>query len=249
MNRRLSLCAALGIGSGAMYLLDPDRGKRRRALLRDKFVWATRKTGEGIETAARDLSNRAYGMAATVNSQFRTEEVSNATLVDRVRARLGRAVSHPRAIEVSANNGIVTLSGPILEDEVNGLLTCLVWVPGVEQLDNQLEVHKGASDHPALHGGRERRGDRFEFLQENWSPAARFVAGAAGASLAVYGGARRDTFGAALGAVGLLLLARGIVNKEFIPTVSSNGGSSDGSKASAERRSEESNLDEDPLEF
>ena len=56
MNKGLTFGAGLGIGSGVMYLLDPDRGKRRRALLRDKFVAATRKTGEGIETTARDLS-------------------------------------------------------------------------------------------------------------------------------------------------------------------------------------------------
>ncbi|HLE62156.1 MAG TPA: BON domain-containing protein [Pyrinomonadaceae bacterium] len=228
MNKGLSLCAALGIGSGAMYLLDPDRGKRRRALLRDKIVWATRKTGEGIETTAHDFSNRARGLAASVQSRFRADEVSNATLVERVRAKIGRVVSHPRAIGMSADNGVVTLTGPILEDEVSSLLTCLVWVPGVDQVRNQLEVHKEAGEHPALQGGRERPGNRFEFLQENWSPATRFVAGAAGASLAVYGSARRDTLGAALGAVGLLLVAQGIINKELIPMVGGNGREANG---------------------
>jgi hypothetical protein len=76
-------------------------------------------------------------------------------------------------------------------------------------------VHEETDNHPALQGGRKRRGDRFEFMQENWSPAARFVAGAAGASLAVYGGRRRDALGAGLGAAGLLLLTRGITNTEF----------------------------------
>jgi hypothetical protein len=247
MNKGLSFCAALGIGSGALYLLDPDKGKRRRALLRDKFVWATRKTGEGIETTARDLRNRAHGLATSVQSRFRTEEVSNATLVDRVRSKVGRVVSHPRAVEVSADNGLVTLSGPILEDEVNNLLTCLVWVPGVEQIQNRLEIHKEPDVHPALQGGRERLGHRFEFLQENWSPAARFVAGAAGASLMIYCGARRDILGAALGAVGFLLVARGISNKEFIPTASGNGGSSEHHQATAPNRIGEAYLEEDPL--
>jgi hypothetical protein len=92
---------------------------------------------------------------------------------------------------------------------------CVKGIQGVNQLANNLEVHKEAGSHPSLQGGRERQGHRFEFLQENWSPAARFVAGAAGASLAVYGGTRRDALGTGLGAAGLLLLTRGITNTTF----------------------------------
>jgi hypothetical protein len=215
MNKGLGFCTAMGIGSGLMYMLDPDRGKRRRALLRDKFVWVTRKTGEGIETTAWDLSNRARGIAASVQSRFSPAEISDSVLADRVRSKLGRIVSHPGALEVAAENGSVTISGPILEAEVDNLLTCVGRIQGVNEVNNKLEVHQEAGDHPSLQGGRERRGYQFEFLQENWSPAARFIAGAAGASLAVYGGARRDVLGAGLGAAGLLLLARGVTNTEL----------------------------------
>ena len=52
----------------------------------------------------------------------------------------------------------------------------------------------------------------MDFMQENWSPATRFIAGALGASLAAYGGTRRDAWGAGLGAAGLLLLTRGVTN-------------------------------------
>jgi len=215
MNKTLTFGVGLGIGTGVMYLLDPDRGKRRRALLRDKCVSATRKTGEGIETTARDLSNRARGIATSIQSRFTSAETDDTVLSDRVRSKLGRIVSHPGAIEVAAENGHVTLSGPVLESEVDSLLTCVKRIQGVNEVANNLEVHKEAGNHPALQGGRERQGHRFEFLQENWSPAARFVAGAAGASLAVYGGTRRDALGAGLGTAGLLLLTRGITNTEF----------------------------------
>ncbi|MDQ3665873.1 MAG: BON domain-containing protein [Acidobacteriota bacterium] len=215
MNRALSFGAGLGIGTAVMYLLDPDRGRRRRALLRDKCVSATRKTGEGIETTARDLSNRARGIATSIQSKFTSDDIDDAVLIDRVRSKLGRIVSHPGAIEVAAEDGYVTLSGPVLEGEVDNLLTRVKQVQGVNEVANALEVHKEAGNHPALQGGREPQGHQFEFLQENWSPAARFVAGAAGASLAVYGGMRRDALGAGLGAAGLLLLTRGITNTEF----------------------------------
>ena len=61
MNKGLTFGAGLGIGTIVMYLLDPDRGKRRRALLRDKCVSATRKTGEAIEVTARDLTDSEMG--------------------------------------------------------------------------------------------------------------------------------------------------------------------------------------------
>lgn len=215
MNKGLTFGAGLGLGTGIMYLLDPDRGKRRRALLRDKFAWAARKTGDGLGVTARDLRNRSQGLITDIQSRFSSEPVDDAVLVDRVRSKLGRIVSHPSAIEVTAQNGNVTLNGPILTAEVPELLTCVKRVQGVNEVVNNLEVHEEAGNHPALQGGRERPGNRFEFLQENWSPAARFVASAAGASLAAYGGARRGALGAGLGAAGLLLVTRGITNTEF----------------------------------
>lgn len=215
MNKGLTFGAGLGLGTGLMFLLDPDRGTRRRALLRDKCVSAARKTGEGFEVTARDLRNRTQGLVTDIQSRFSSEPVDDPVLIDRVRAKLGRVVSHPKAIEVRAQNGNVTLSGPILTAEVPELLACVQRVSGVNEVVNNLEPHDEAGNHPALQGGRERPGDRFEFFQENWSPAARFVAGAAGASLAVYGGARRDALGAGLGAAGLLLLTRGITNTGF----------------------------------
>jgi hypothetical protein len=204
--------------------------------VRDKFVWAQKKTGDCMGVTARDFNNRAHGIAATIQSKFTSHEVvDDGVLTDRVRSKLGRIVSHPGAIEVTAENGKVTLSGPILEAEVDNVLSCLKWVSGVNEITNNLEVHKEAGNHPALQGGRERQGHQFEFLQENWSPAARVVAGVAGASLATYGGIRRDAIGAGIGAAGLLLLTRGITNIDF--TRLAGLAADDGQKTDADKRS------------
>src|SRR5688500_9250934 len=215
MNKALLLGTGLGIGTAAMFLLDPDRGKRRRALVRDKFALATRKTGECMGVTARDLSNRTRGTIAAIQSRLSSEQPDDSVLVDRVRAKIGRIVSHPAAIEVTAQDGNVTLGGPVLAHEVPHLLSCVKWIHGVNDINNNLEVHEEAGNHPALQGGRERQGSRFEFFQENWSPTARLIAGAAGASLAAYGGMRRNALGAGLGAAGLLLTTRAIANTNF----------------------------------
>jgi hypothetical protein len=64
----ITLLGGLGIGIGAgiaaMYLLDPERGRSRRALLRDKLAkWASigREAAEG---KAKDLRNRTVGVMA-----------------------------------------------------------------------------------------------------------------------------------------------------------------------------------------
>jgi gas vesicle protein len=215
MNKALLFGAGLGVGTAAMFLLDPDRGKRRRALVRDKLALATRKTGECMEVTAHDLRNRTRGTIAAIQSRLSSDEPDDSVLVDRVRSKVGRAVSHPSAIGVTAMNGNVTLSGPILASEVSHLVSCIKWTHGVKEVTNNLEVHEEAGNHPALQGGRERPGNRFEFFQDNWSPTARLLAGAAGASLAVYGGTRRTALGAGLGAAGLLLMTRGITNADF----------------------------------
>jgi hypothetical protein len=215
MNKALLFGTGLGLGTAAMFLLDPDRGRRRRALVRDKFALATRKTGECMEVTARDVRNRTRGTIAAIQSRFSSEQLDDSVLVDRVRAKLGRIVSHPSAIQVTAENGNITLSGPVLASEVPHLLSCVSWTRGVQDVNNNLEVHAEAGDHPALQGGRERQGSQFAFLQENWSPTARLLAGAAGSALAVYGGARRGTLGAGLGAAGLLLTTRAITNTDF----------------------------------
>lgn len=212
MHRGLAFGTGVGIGTGLMFLLDPNQGKRRRALLRDKCYWAARKTGEGMEITARDVRNRTQGLVSDVQSRFSSKRVDDAVLRERIRSKLGRVVSHPRAIDVSVQNGRVVLSGPILTAEVPQLLACANSVNGASEVINHLEPHDQSDDHPALQGGRERQGSRFEFFQKNWSPSARLLAGAAGVSLAAYGSMRRDALGAGLGTAGLLLLTRGITN-------------------------------------
>ena len=210
MNKGLLLGA--GLGAAAMFLLDPARGKRRRTLVRDKLAMVTRMTGDCIDVTTRDVTNRTRGLISEIKSRISSEQPDDSVLVDRVRSKLGRVVSHPSAINVTAQNGTVTLSGPVLADEVPHLLSCVKWTAGVQDINNNLDVHEEAENHPALQGGRERTGGRFALLQENWSPTARLLAGTAGASLAVYGGVRRNALGAGLGAAGLLLMTRGITN-------------------------------------
>jgi uncharacterized membrane protein len=132
-----------------------------------------------------------------------------------VRAALGRVVSHPHAIEVAASGGHVTLAGPILAHEVRPLLRAARRVPGVRAVSDQLTVHSEPAHVSSLQGGEPRTGKRFELLQENWSPAARVLAGGAGAALMLAATRARGGLCALLGVSGSALLARAAANREL----------------------------------
>lgn len=153
-----ALILGFGLGAGAMFLLDPKAGRRRRAQGRAKAV----RFGHALEAiatrsnkAAQRRRDRAQGRAHEARARQQPERpVSDEILVERVRAALGRRTSHPRAIVASARNGRVTLSGPILAREVDWLLDTVESVRGVKSVENHLEVHDTPGNVPALQGER-----------------------------------------------------------------------------------------------
>lgn len=64
----LTLLYGMAAGAALMYFFDPDMGRRRRALLRDKAVGTANDLGEAATGAARDLRNRAQGVVAEAGS-------------------------------------------------------------------------------------------------------------------------------------------------------------------------------------
>jgi osmotically-inducible protein OsmY len=152
MNNKTAIVGAVGLGAALMYFLDPDRGKRRRALVRDKVESAGNKATEYAEKMGRDVRNRAYGVVAETKSILKGEGVTDDVLVDRVRAKLGRYPVQMGAISVQANDGTVTLSGPISATELPAVLRATKFVRGVKAVDNQLTVHPEPATEPSLPG-------------------------------------------------------------------------------------------------
>lgn len=159
MGRKLNLLGGVGIGAFLSYLLDPDRGRRRRALARDKAARLWSRGGRWAGGVSRDMGNRARGLVTQLQGRREEAPVDEDVLVARVRSEIGRVVSHPRAIEVTASAGRVTLSGPILTREVEDLLSCVCSVRGVKGVDNRLEVHDEPGNVPGLQGEPSRGQD------------------------------------------------------------------------------------------
>lgn len=204
------------VGVALMYFLDPNSGRRRRARTRDKVVHAARVVNEGAKVTARDTMHRAQGAWAEAKRLFNHEEaVDDAALMGRIRAALGRVVSHPHAIEVAADGGHIALIGPILSYEVRPLLKAVRRVAGVRAVSDQLTVYNEPGSVSALQGGEPRSGERFELLQENWSPAARVLVGGVGATLMLAATRARGSLCALLGVSGGALVARAASNRDL----------------------------------
>jgi uncharacterized membrane protein len=214
LRDRGAMLTGLGIGLGLMYFLDPERGRRRRALARDKLAHSANIGADAIGATGRDLAHRAAGAVARVRGTLSRKRVDDVVLVERVRAQLGRLVSHPHAIEVDATAGRVRLRGPILQSEVQRLLRAVAHVGGVREVVNALEQHQESGTVPALQGGSTPPVPQPDIWQREWAPATRLLVGTSGSTLIGYGAARRDIPGAILAASGLGLIARAATNLE-----------------------------------
>ncbi|HYX26180.1 MAG TPA: BON domain-containing protein [Thermoanaerobaculia bacterium] len=205
--------AGAGLGAGLMYLLDPQGGRRRRALARDKAASALNKGGDAVKKTSRDLGNRTRGLVSQVGSRLRQGEdvqVDDKVLCNRVRSKLGHAISHASALEVTAEDGRVTLAGPVLALEADRLLDAVRSVRGVRDVECRFDLHERSEDHPAFQADGS---SASRLANRRWVPAAtRVLAGTAGGALAVAGFKKQGPLGIALRTVGLSLLAHGVTN-------------------------------------
>lgn len=145
------LVMGTALGAACMWLLDPRQGARRRAHVRDKAARFSRSSYDSVFRALRRSKHRLVGLYA--RSLHKPEvDVDDEKLTSRVRSEFGRKIRHARSISSEVTGGIVTLSGPILKDEVKALLDCVSHVPGVKEVVNHLDIHDVSEGVSALQG-------------------------------------------------------------------------------------------------
>ena len=154
MKHPLSFIGGFAAGALVMYYLDARSGGQRRALVRDKVVATSHDLAEFAEAQAKHLVDRVKGVVATGRMDRTTgaEPQSDDQLRERIRAQMGRWVSHPRAVQVEVQEGRVRLSGYVLRGEAHGLVENVHAMAGVRELQNDLQIHEGPGDIPTLQG-------------------------------------------------------------------------------------------------
>ena len=139
--RIATIVAAAGLGAAGMYLLDPERGNARRCTLRDRTMHATRRSWRWTRGATTGVLDHTRGLLVEYLARTLSVRPSDTVLVERVRSELGHIIRHPHMVSVTADAGWVRLSGNVLPDEKEELVTAIARVPGVFGLEDHLEEY------------------------------------------------------------------------------------------------------------
>jgi osmotically-inducible protein OsmY len=143
MQRLFRGLLAASLGAAAAFLLDPDRGRARRARLADQAAAWTRRLWRGAQRRSRLLVSRAAGGVKAMRASNGVGVPPNdATLKDRVESELLGDPTVPKgAINTNAEQGIVVLRGEVPDDEMRAdLERRAAQIRGVWYVENLLHL-------------------------------------------------------------------------------------------------------------
>jgi hypothetical protein len=136
------LAAALA-GAFAMFFLDPDRGRSRRSVTRDRLAGAARRSSVKIERVGRRVSAETYGARQKIAHLDRDAPPENdAVLAQKVMSELFRDPKIPKGkISIDASDGVVYLRGQADHpDEINDIGERVSRIDGVREVKNLLHL-------------------------------------------------------------------------------------------------------------
>ncbi len=145
LNSWRALSFGLLAGATLMYFFDGDSGARRRSLTHDKLSHLKRVSKTRLTKRSRDVNNRIIGFFTELQNMFSysDEAVDDAILEGRIRAKIGRVLTHPKMVHIECHDGHVQMSGYAIGREVPILYDVIRRVRGVKNItsNNVVPVH------------------------------------------------------------------------------------------------------------
>jgi BON domain len=133
----------VGLGAGAMYFFDPQQGRGRRAMTKDRTAGLFRGLWRRSQGAGRAASARAYGVKQKVAHRKEEEkELDDVTLARKVETQIFREADAPKGqVDVNAVNGVVYLRGEVEKPElIKDLEEATRKISGVRGVENLLHA-------------------------------------------------------------------------------------------------------------
>ena len=143
---RLACMTGSGLcGAALMYLWDPERGRRRRNMTRDRLLARYRRAARAAISAWRGAAADAYGVSHRIVHLVprETDVADDETLRQRVESMLFRHRDVPKGeLNITCEHGLVILRGELdSPDEITRLERRVERVPGVRGVQNLLHPH------------------------------------------------------------------------------------------------------------
>jgi hypothetical protein len=128
-----------------VFFMDPERGRRRRHMVRDQMRARMRRMGRGMHGMWRGAAAETYGVSHRIIHLVprETEVVDDETLRQRVESHLFRDRHVPKGdLNISAEHGTVILRGELASHfEIAELEQRVRRTPGVHGVQNLLHTH------------------------------------------------------------------------------------------------------------
>jgi osmotically-inducible protein OsmY len=132
------------VGAALVYMLDPDRGRRRRAMARDRLTATVRRSGRRAGHLRRRVGAGAYGVRQKVTHLTPQDESTpdDVTLTRRVESEVFRDADVPKGnINIAAHDGLVILRGQVQHPrQIDDLAARVRKVHGVRDVENLLHL-------------------------------------------------------------------------------------------------------------
>jgi osmotically-inducible protein OsmY len=134
----------VGLGAALTYFFDPEQGRRRRAMTRDRSVAFFRRRMRKTERLGRSASAQAEGLVAKAKhlEEEPKPQPDDVTLTRKVETEIFRDADIPKGqINVNAENGKIYLRGEVGQPElIEDLEKRARKVQGVQEVENLLHL-------------------------------------------------------------------------------------------------------------
>jgi osmotically-inducible protein OsmY len=140
----LRFIRSVGLGALIAYFFDPDNGRRRRAMARDRFPAVFRRVSAKAERTGKAVAAEAEAVKqkATHLKEEEKPQPDDVTLARKVETEIFRDAEVPKGqINVNAENGKIVLRGEVEKPEmIKDLEKRTKKVQGVKEVENLLHT-------------------------------------------------------------------------------------------------------------
>jgi osmotically-inducible protein OsmY len=143
MKTVISFAAGAAAGAAAAHFLDPQSGRRRRAVARDQAVSKAKQGASAAQTQAEYAAGKVQGAAAAATpSGTRLEDADDVTLARKVETEIFRDPEAPKGdVSVDVQAGVAYLRGAVDDQSwIERLGEAARQVDGIKGVKNLLHV-------------------------------------------------------------------------------------------------------------